>query len=65
MNFAWRAAYYGYLFPNTFYLKVGHSLGAIARGKDYLLSYLRERWSHSEQNCRKTKIRYTQVIKFL
>ena len=37
-------AYYGYLFPNTFYLKVGHSLGAIERGKGYLLSYLRERW---------------------
>ena len=42
--FVWRSAYYGYLFPNTFYLKVGHSLGAIERGKDYLLSYLRERW---------------------
>ncbi len=42
--FAWRWAYYGYPFPNTFYLKVGHSLAAVERGKEYVLSYLRERW---------------------
>ncbi len=42
--FAWRATYYGDLFPNTFYLKVGHSLAAVARGKEYLLGYFRERW---------------------
>ncbi len=42
--FVWRFAYYGYLLPNTFYLKVGHSLAAVDRGKDYVLSYLRERW---------------------
>jgi hypothetical protein len=42
--FVWRSVYYGYLFPNTFYLKVGHSLAATARGQDYVLSYFRERW---------------------
>jgi hypothetical protein len=42
--FVWRSTYYGYPFPNTFYLKVGHSLAGIDRGKDYVLSYLRERW---------------------
>ncbi len=42
--FVWRFAYYGYLLPNTFYLKVGHSLAAIDRGKEYVLSYFRERW---------------------
>jgi len=42
--FAWRFAYYGYLFPNTFYLKVGDSLAAVERGRHYVASYLRERW---------------------
>jgi arabinofuranosyltransferase len=42
--FIWRSTYYGYLFPNTFYLKVGHSLAAVGRGKDYVVSYFRERW---------------------
>ncbi len=42
--FLCRWAYFGYPFPNTFYLKVGHSFAAMARGKEYALSYLRERW---------------------
>ena len=42
--FAWRYTYYGHLFPNTFYLKVGHSLSAVQRGKEYVLTYFRERW---------------------
>ncbi|HEY0709472.1 MAG TPA: hypothetical protein VGG33_21865 [Polyangia bacterium] len=41
--FAWRFSYYGYLFPNTFYLKVGHSLAGLQRGWDYLQSYVVER----------------------
>jgi arabinofuranosyltransferase len=41
--FAWRYSYYGYLLPNTFYLKVGSSLAGLARGWDYLRSYITER----------------------
>jgi arabinofuranosyltransferase len=36
--------YYGEPFPNTFYLKVGSTFAALPRGRDYLLSYLSERW---------------------
>jgi len=34
--YAWRFAYYGYLLPNTFYVKVGSSLAQISRGLDYV-----------------------------
>ena len=42
--FLWRFTYYGYLFPNTFYLKVGSSLAGVARGLAYVQSYVTERW---------------------
>jgi hypothetical protein len=41
--FAWRWHAYGYLLPNTFYLKVGSSLAGLQRGWDYLRSYVVER----------------------
>ncbi len=41
--FLLRYSYYGALFPNTFYLKVGDTFAALPRGFEYLLSYLRER----------------------
>ncbi len=42
--FVWRYSYYGYLLPNTFYLKVGSShFDAIARGKEYLESFVTDR----------------------
>lgn len=34
--FLWRYSYYGYLFPNTFYAKIGGSGSLIARGIHYL-----------------------------
>lgn len=33
--FCWRYAYYGYLFPNTFYVKVGGTWAQTLRGMDY------------------------------
>jgi len=42
--FTWRYQYYGWLFPNTYYLKVGvGKLDAWGRGFDYLESFFRER----------------------
>ncbi len=35
----WRYMYYGYLFPNTFYAKVGISIAQISRGIEYLLRF--------------------------
>jgi hypothetical protein len=42
--FAWRYQYYGWLFPNTYYVKVGAGeFDGWARGGAYLRSFLRER----------------------
>ena len=42
--FAWRYSYYGFLLPNTFYVKVGGSqLDAWSRGLEYLRSYFADR----------------------
>lgn len=38
--FLWRWSYYGYLFPNTFYAKVGSRLDQILRGLEYTLAFL-------------------------
>jgi hypothetical protein len=40
--FAWRAWYYGYLLPNTFYAKVGWSSEQVWRGLRYLKPFLRD-----------------------
>jgi hypothetical protein len=40
--FAWRAWYYGYLLPNTFYAKVGWSSEQLWRGTRYLNLFLRD-----------------------
>lgn len=43
--FLWRYQYYGWLFPNTYYLKVGSgALDAWSRGFRYVQSFLEERW---------------------
>jgi hypothetical protein len=42
--FAWRFSYYGYLLPNTFYVKVGGELNAWTRGWDYAWSFVADRW---------------------
>ncbi len=42
--FLWRWHYYGYLFPNTFYLKVGDTFDAVQRGIGYTLSFLEIRY---------------------
>ncbi|HEY6562122.1 MAG TPA: hypothetical protein VI072_32870 [Polyangiaceae bacterium] len=43
--FLWRYNYYGWFFPNTYYLKVGAGdLNAWGRGFGYLYSFFRERW---------------------
>ena len=42
--FAWRYSYYGFLLPNTFYLKVKSShFDAVARGREYVTSFVVER----------------------
>ena len=38
--FAWRYRYFGYLMPNTYYLKLGGDIDAWARGLRYLRSFL-------------------------
>ena len=38
--FCWRLAYYGYLLPNTFYVKVGASTAQISRGIAYFKDFL-------------------------
>jgi arabinofuranosyltransferase len=40
--FAWRYATYGWLFPNTYYAKVGAGLDQYDRGLRYLASFLEE-----------------------
>ena len=40
----WRLAYYGWLFPNTFYAKSGFSTALLERGWDYLRVFGGERW---------------------
>ena len=37
--FAWRWWYYGYLLPNTFYVKVGSNRDTIVRGLDYVRAF--------------------------
>jgi hypothetical protein len=41
--FAWRYSYYGYPFPNTYYLKLGGEIDAWARGGEYVQSFFAER----------------------
>jgi hypothetical protein len=41
--FAWRYNYYGYPFPNTYYLKLGGAIDAWARGGEYVQSFFAER----------------------
>jgi len=38
--FGWRYRYFGYLMPNTYYLKLGGDIDAWARGLQYLRSFL-------------------------
>lgn len=40
--FVWRYSYYGWLFPNTFYTKVGPGLDEYNRGLQYLSDFSRE-----------------------
>jgi arabinofuranosyltransferase len=42
--FLWRWHYYGYLFPNTFYLKVGDTFDAVQRGLGYTRSFFENRY---------------------
>ncbi|HEY3495723.1 MAG TPA: hypothetical protein VGK73_13590 [Polyangiaceae bacterium] len=42
--FAWRYHYYGYPFPNTYYLKLGGPIDAWARGIEYVKGFFEERW---------------------
>lgn len=39
--YAWRLAYYGYFFPNTFYAKTGASADYLRAGVEYLWFFLR------------------------
>lgn len=41
--FAWRADYYGFLLPNTFYAKLGGGVDGWARGLDYTARFLADR----------------------
>jgi len=41
--FAWRYSYYGWFFPNTYYLKLGGAIDGWARGFDYTVDFLRVR----------------------
>ena len=41
--FGWHYAYYGWPFPNTYYLKLGGEIDGWARGFDYLVDFLRVR----------------------
>jgi len=42
--FAWRLSYYGWLLPNTFYVKVGSTTAQIQRGLTYLLQFFTPGW---------------------
>jgi hypothetical protein len=42
--FLWRASYYGWLLPNTFYLKVGHTFGGVRRGLEYTRHFFENRY---------------------
>ena len=42
--FLWRWRYYGYLLPNTAYLKVADSFDAVHRGLDYTKAFLEDRY---------------------
>ncbi len=44
LYFAWRYHYYGWLLPNTFYLKAGGHLNGIERGWAYARSFLEDRY---------------------
>jgi hypothetical protein len=41
--FAWRYSYFGDALPNTFYLKVGATLGGLKRGLNYVWAYTQAR----------------------
>lgn len=41
--YAWRYQYYGYPFPNTYYLKLGGAIDAWARGLEYVHGFFAER----------------------
>jgi hypothetical protein len=40
----WRLAFYGYPFPNTFYLKTGATLAIVERGLEYLVRFAADHW---------------------
>jgi hypothetical protein len=42
--FAWHYAYYGFPFPNTYYVKLGGDIDAWARGFAYVRDFLEVRW---------------------
>lgn len=37
--YLWRLNYYGEFLPNTFYVKVGHSLSQVVRGQHYVVAF--------------------------
>jgi hypothetical protein len=42
--FAWRYSYYGYVFPNTYYVKVGTSTVFLHRGFEYVRTSIQSQW---------------------
>ncbi|MEC8422477.1 MAG: hypothetical protein VX000_01805, partial [Myxococcota bacterium] len=42
--FAWRFDYYGWLLPNTFYVKVGSTTHQVVRGFEYVWEFLEVGW---------------------
>ena len=42
--FAWRFDYYGWLLPNTFYVKVGSTTHQVVRGVEYVWEFLEVGW---------------------
>jgi hypothetical protein len=42
--FVWRYSYYGYVFPNTYYVKVGSNIDFLRRGLDYVRENVLKQW---------------------
>jgi len=42
--FAWRLDYYGWLLPNTFYVKVGSTTDQVLRGFEYIGEFMQPGW---------------------
>lgn len=40
----WRWNYYGYFYPNTYYLKTGHDFDLVDRGGEYAMQFVRVYW---------------------